>query len=246
MVIGEVILTAIVDAVIGYTLEKSADTFGERIREKLGQDPTKKALREALGQAFERLRQQHPQWVADNFDASFFEHEGAAILAQFLVMDGQPDASELASRWADSLNINNPERRAYYVSELEPIAVDFLEDLAHQLKGKEALRDLNMGRALDQTTEALQALRQQFGAEKATYGTRQDYLRWLIGRNYYLDARGTYQTQRQVQLRLTDIYIALQAQYGEATGAGERQILERELAALEREIATADGLAAEE
>ena len=245
MVIGEVILTAIVDAVIGYTLEKSADTLGERIREKLGQDPTKKALREALGQAFERLRQQHPQWVAANFDASFFEHEGAAVLAQFLIMDGQPDASELASRWADSLNINNPERRAHYVSELEPIAVDFLEDLAHQLKGKEALRDLNMSRALDQTAEALQALRQQFGAEKATYGTRRDYLRWLIGRNFYLDPRGTFQTQRQVQLRLTDIYISLQAQYGETSNVSERQLFERELAALEAEIATAN-LAAEE
>ena len=245
MVIGEVILTAIVDAVIGYTLEKSADTLGERIREKLGQDLTKKALREALGQAFERLRQQHPQWVAANFDASFFEHEGAAVLAQFLVMDGQPDASELASRWADSLNINNPERRAHYVIELEPIAVDFLEDLAHQLKGKEALRDLNISRALDQTTEALQALRQQFGAEKATYGTRQDYLGWLIGRNYYLDARGTFQTQRQVQLRLADVYISLQAQYGEAANTADRQLYEQELAALEAEITTA-GLAAEE
>ena len=140
------------------------------------------------------------------------------------MIDGHPDASELAARWADSLNINTPERHAYYISELEPIAVDFLEDLAHQLKGKEALRELNISRTLDQTTEALQALRQQFGAEKATPGTWRDYLRWLIDRNFYLDPRGTYQTQRQVQLRLADVYISLQAQYGEATNVVDRRL----------------------
>lgn len=73
------------------------------------------------------------------------------------------------------------------ISELEPIAVDFLENLAHQLKGKDALRELNISRAIDQTTEALQALRQQFGAEKVTPGTWRDYLRWLMDRNFYLD-----------------------------------------------------------
>jgi len=224
MIIGEAILTAIVDAVIAYTFERSADKLGECVWERLGLDPTKKALREALAQAFERLSRQHPQWVAANFDASFFEREGAPVLAQFLVMDGHPDASELAARWADSLNINTPERHAYYISELEPIAVDFLEDLAHQLKGKDDLRELNISRALDQTTEALQALRQQFGAEKATPGTWRDYLRWLNDRNFYLDPRGTYQTQRQVQLRLADVYISLQAQYGEATNVVDRRL----------------------
>jgi len=59
MVIGEVILTAIIDAVIGYTLEKGLDRLGGRVQEILGRDPTKKAFKEALGQAFERLRQQH-------------------------------------------------------------------------------------------------------------------------------------------------------------------------------------------
>ena len=184
MVIGEAILTAIVDAVIAYAFEHAADKLGIRVRERLGRDPTKKALKESLNQAFMQLSNQHPQWVTDNFDASFFEHEGVPILAQFLVLDGQPDPSDLALCWADSLNIQKPEQRAFYIGELEPIAVDFLEYLAHQLKGKEALRELNIGRALDQTTEALQALRRQLGADKATFGTRRDYLRWLIGRNF--------------------------------------------------------------
>ncbi len=31
--------------------------------------------------------------------------------------------------------------------------------------------------------------------------SRRNYLRWLIERNYYLDPRGTFQTQRQVQVK---------------------------------------------
>ena len=245
MLIEDVILTAIINEIIGYTIEKGAGKLGDRVKEKLGLDPTRKALKEALGGAFEQLNRQHPQWVASNFDASFFQHEGAPILAQFLLMDGQPDASELASLWADSLNIQNPERRAFYIRELEPIAVDFLEDLAHQLKGKEVLRDLNISRAIDATTEALQALRRQFGAEKATFGTRQDYLRWLIGRNLYLDSRGVFQTQRQVQVKLADVYISLQAQYGDALSTADRQVFEQERAELEEKAVIAS-LAAEE
>jgi predicted NACHT family NTPase len=53
------------------------------------------------------------------------------------------------------------------------------------------------------------------------------------------------QTQRQVQLRLADIYISLQAQYSETTNVVDRQLFEQELAALETE-ATAAGLVAEE
>ena len=77
MPIEEIILAAIADAVVGYAFEKSSDKLGEWARDKLGLNSTKKAFKEALGEAFEYLRKQHPQWVIDYFDASFFEHEGA-------------------------------------------------------------------------------------------------------------------------------------------------------------------------
>ena len=243
--ISETILTAIVDAVIGYIVDNRADRVSELIREKLGGDPVKMAFKAALDQAFNHLYKVHPQWVADNFDLSFFQLEGAPILAEFLVMDGRPDASDLAKRWADSLNLQKSEQKAFYVSELEPIALDFLEELAHQLKGQDALRELNIRRALDQATKALESLRQQLDAEKATFGTRRDYLRWLIGRNFYLDPRGTFQTQRQVQVKLDGVYISLLAQRDETLGAADRQVLEKELAELEVEHA-AGRLAAEE
>ncbi len=82
-------------------------------------------------------------------------------------------------------------------------------------------------------TETLQALRQKLGAEKATAGTRRDYLRWLIGRNMYLDPRGTFQTQRQVQVKLDEVYISLRAQRDETPGTADRHLLEKELADLE-------------
>ena len=245
MLIEEVILAAIADAVIGYAFEKSSDKLGEWARDKLGLNSTKKAFKEALGEAFERLRQQHPQWVIDYFDASFFEHEGAPVLAQFLLRDGRPDPSELAARWADSLNMQQPERRAFYTRELEPVAADFLDDLAHQLKGKAELRELHDSRTFEQSAEALQALRQKLGAEKATFGTHRDYLRWLIGRNLYLDPRGTFQTQRQVQLKLDEVYISLRAQRDETPGTADRHLLEKELADLEAKAAITH-LAAEE
>ncbi len=122
---------------------------------------------------------------------------------------------------------------AFYTRELEPVAADFLEDLAHELKSKEALRELHDSRAFEEMTGTLQALRQKLGAEKATAGTRRDYLRWLIGRNLYLDPRGTFQTQRQVQVKLDEVYISLRAQRDETPGMADRHLLEKELSDLE-------------
>ncbi len=48
MVIGEIVLTTIVDAVIGYAFEKGADRLGDRAREKLGRDPTKKGAERSV------------------------------------------------------------------------------------------------------------------------------------------------------------------------------------------------------
>lgn len=103
-----------------------------------------------------------------------------------------------------------------------------MEGFARSLKSKLELRELFDSRAYEQISETLHALQQQLGAEQATFGTRRDYLRWLIERNFYLDPRGTFQTQRQVQVKLDDIYISLQAQRDETPGAADRWVLEVE------------------
>jgi hypothetical protein len=129
-------LQIIVDNIFSHVLEHSGLT--EQVRNKLGHEPVQQAFRDALGRALEYLEKQYPQWETDLFDASFLETEGAPILAQFLIRDGHPDAGELAARWADSLGMRHPEQRVILVRELEPVAADFLDYLARELKEESA------------------------------------------------------------------------------------------------------------
>jgi len=241
MSVSETILSSITEAVFGYVLEQTG--LGDWVREKIKDKnaPQRMAFTSALKQAFEAFAQQHPEWVASNFDASFFEHEGAPVLAQFLWRDGHPDPSDLAARWADSLNLHNPERRTRYVRDLEPIAADFLDSLAHALKQEPDLAELHDSRAFEQIAKDVAALRAAIGADRATPGTCRDYLHWLIERNLYLDPRGVMQTQRQVQVKLDEVYVSLQAQHEATLSGADKQVLEAEFQRL-----AADRLAEEE
>jgi len=232
----EWLLQVIVDHIFNY-IEQSGIVekigIAEKIRTKLGLEPAKEAFKRALGKAIEQFQKQYPQWAAALFDASFFQNEGAPILAQFLVRDGHPDPSELAARWADSLNIHRPEQRITYTRELELVAANFLDHLAHELKTEPELQEINDSRAFEQLVEDLNAIRTRLNTNKATYGTLRDYLNWLIERNLYLDPRGTLQTQRQVQVKLDEVYISLQVQRDEIPNSVDRWVLEKELAELE-------------
>ncbi len=228
MLIEGVLLQAIAEKVVGYVWDKVDD----RIRRRLGLDSTTQAFKHALHKAFGRFEEQHPQWTADLFDASFFEREGSPILAQFLLRDGHPDPNELAIHWASSLNLL-PEQGAAHIHELKPIAADFLDFLSQALKEEPELKEINDSRAFEQFATDLKAIRRMFGAEQSTYQTRQDYLHWLIERNLYLDPRGTLQTQRQVQVKLDQVYISLRAQYEKTPGEVDRRLLEQELTELE-------------
>src|SRR5438046_1372879 len=121
MIVEEVVLQAIAEKVVGYAWDKVED----RVQKKLGLDPVRQAFNHALRESFEHFNVCHPEWAASLFDISFFEHEGAPLLAQFLIRDGQLDPSKLAASWANSLN-SLPERRATYIRDVEPVAADFL------------------------------------------------------------------------------------------------------------------------
>jgi HEAT repeat protein len=230
-------LQIIVDNVFAHVLEHSGLT--DRIRNQLGDEPVQKAFQDALGKALEHLVKEHPQWESDLFDASFLENEGAPILAQFLMRDGHPDPDMLAMCWADTLNIRHPEHRTILVRQLEPVAADFLDYLAHELKKEPELSELHNSRAFEQLASDLRAIRSKLGAEQATVGTRRDYLRWLIERNLYLDPRGTFQTQRQIQVRLDEVYISLRTQRDKTPGEVDRRLEEGEMAQLEWKMSKA-------
>ena len=237
MPLTEIVLTTVAERTFNYALDQGQSIIEDWVRKMLGLEPKQQAFKRALNKAYKRFEKQYPQWASDLFNASFLENEGAPILAQFLIRDGHPDPSELATCWADSLNIRNPERRTTLVRELEPAATDFLGDLAQELKKEPELSELNDSRAFEQLASDLKAIRHKLDAEQATPGTRRDYLHWLIERNLYLDPRGTFQTQRQVQVRLDEVYISLRAQRDKAPGEVDRRLLEHEMAQLEAKIA---------
>jgi HEAT repeat protein/energy-coupling factor transporter ATP-binding protein EcfA2 len=235
MPLVETLLVNIVEKVFDYLLDQT-DIQG-RLRDKLGLNPTRRAFHHALGKAAKQFEQKHAQWVESLFDLSFFAKEGSSILAQFLLPDGHPDPSVLAERWAEAINILQPERRSVYVRELEPVAADFLGTLARELKAESDLREINDSRALDQIAENTLALCQQVEANRATRGTCRDYLNWIVAQHRYLDPRGIPQTHRQVQVKLDEVYISLRAQFDETPGAVDRRLLEQEIKELEAAIA---------
>ena len=245
MPLVETALTAIVQKAFNYALDQGQNKVVGWAQDKLGLEPRQQAFKRALSKAYKKFEKQYPQWAADLFDASFLEHEGAFVLAQFLVRDGHPDPSELALRWADSLNMRNRERRTTLVRELEPAATDFLQYMTSALKAEPELSDLNDSRAFEQLASDLKAIRRKLDAEQTTPGTRWDYLHWLIERNLYLDPRGTFQTQRQVLVKLDEVYISLRAQRDKTPGEVDRRLLEKELAQLETEMVRTN-LSAEE
>jgi hypothetical protein len=247
---AEWIIPLIVDNVFGYLLDQSG--LGEAVRNRLRHDPVKQAFQDVLTSTLTQFEKQHPEWAASLFDADFLKKEATLILAQFLIRDGEPDPSDLATHWADSLNLRQSEQRMARIREIEPIAADFLDSLNHALKAEPALREINDSRALeviaggvDRISAALDAFRHRLDRDKATLGTLRDYLHWMIERNLYLDPRGTLQTQRQVQVRLDEIYVSLRAQREEIPGTVDRRLVEKEMAELQARLAAA-GLPPEE
>ena len=81
MPITEVLLTTVTGAVFGHVLRQA--NLGDQVRRTLNREPKQLAFQRALGKAIEHLEREHSEWTSTLFDASFFEREGAPILAQF-------------------------------------------------------------------------------------------------------------------------------------------------------------------
>ena len=100
----ETALAAIAKKVFDDALEQGKNTVVAWARDKVGLEPRKQAFKRALDNAYREFETRYPEWAHDLFNASFFENEGAPILAQFLLRDGHPDPTELATCGSDSLN----------------------------------------------------------------------------------------------------------------------------------------------
>ena len=149
---------------ISWALSQSG--LGDTLRKALGREPAQKAFRRATKKALEEFEEAHPALAGILLDAEFFEGESAPILGQFLVRNAQPDASQLASRWAESLTRTGDDH--FFVRDLEAPAVDLLGFLANALKTEPDLRELNDSRTFENIDRTLTALRKTFAADEAT------------------------------------------------------------------------------
>jgi hypothetical protein len=181
----------------------------KKVLRALGREPVERAFQRALERAAQTLEREHPRWTAALFDRSFFEREAAPVLADLLVGARPADPSRLALQWASSISRSQGMRQTLRARELEPVAARFLEDLETELRREPSLAELNRGRALESSADALEALRRRLDAEAATPGTLWDYAHWLVGRTAYLDPRGLPDAPAPVELKLDDVYVRL-------------------------------------
>lgn len=111
MPLTEIAAAAVTKAVFAYVLKEAG--VADQIKRGLGQDPVQKAYSRALARAVREFEEKRPDASQILFDASFLSKEAQPILAQFLIRTGSPDPTDLASRWAESLNIQNNEARTW-------------------------------------------------------------------------------------------------------------------------------------
>lgn len=153
-----------------------------------------------------------PRLAADLFDPDFLAANGEGLMLDFFAgTDDEAVADKLCQVWRDQFDREN--RAAdQWMQQVRTGVVLFLEALARECGRRQALHPLIALRAQTGTVAELKALRRELAPTVVSDGDAEDrYLAWLVTRNTYLDARGTLQTQRQVQLRLDDIFVNLSA-----------------------------------
>jgi NACHT domain len=156
-----------------------------------------------------KLEADCPEWVAALFDESFLTKEAAPVFAAVVTRGRDASATELARRYVTSLG---PSRTAQQsVRKTERVAGVALAAYTAEIRRHDVVSDVLDSKALDSIADRLADLVAASAAGRPTEGTLWDYIDWVIDRNLYLDSRGTFQTQRQVQLRLDKIFVSLDA-----------------------------------
>ncbi len=154
--IGEALLAAVAEAVLGYVLQESG--LAERLRAGLGLDPRKHAFQVALARTYAAFVRQYPQWTASFFDERFLTEKAAPLLADLLTRRGRPDPAQLAHLYAqECLGIADPGQWGR-LGEATCAAADFLRWLEAELAPQPALQDLWDSRALEQIVANTEAI----------------------------------------------------------------------------------------
>jgi len=249
----------IADNVLGYALDQSG--IGEKLHEKFKPDAAKIALQHALGVTFGHFKQRYSQLVDEPFmQISFEDRKSGAILGQLLLRNGKSNSDDLADLWATRRYPDDATLRANSLNTFKPIAKDFFDYLTNALKAEATLQEMFNNIAREQTASGVTsidkgvtsidknvaAILHKMDSNVDLTPIRHDYLHWLIELNMYLDVRGVPQTQRQVQVKLEEVYIMLRAQRDDELSSSERSLLDKELRDIERRYATLTSLRGED
>lgn len=89
------------------------------------------AFQAAISRAYDSFARRYPRWVDSFFDEYFVRHVAAPRLKRCMQRATLPAPVELARLWADQFPPNHPAER--YITELTPVAADFLDRLETQL-----------------------------------------------------------------------------------------------------------------
>lgn len=201
----------------------SATGLGDGVKRLLRADASEQAVARAMTAALTEVEEAYPAFAASLFDAGFVTSQ-APLLGRLLTRTGVVHPSEIALAWSQYLGSTSEDIAYGRVRDAESVSAMFLNRLTLGLLNEPALKDIADARALEQVTCDVAAIKEAVAESRPTLGTRLDYFEWLRARNLYLDARGTLQTQRQVQLRLEDVYVGLAAQRETST-----QLLDKRL-----------------
>src|SRR5579884_755932 len=117
----EWLLKTLAEKVIAYAFDQSG--LKEKVSESFKRDATADAFWRSLQKTCFQFERRYPQLAAEDLFNPSLHDEYIPILAQFLLLDGHPNPSDLASLWADALYKGQPEKRAVSMRKLEPIAV---------------------------------------------------------------------------------------------------------------------------
>jgi HEAT repeat protein len=192
-------------------LEWVASEVGDEADGLIGDRKKQAVLSKGFGQAvqtiFDSWETDHRQLVAEGFDLSFLEREGAAQLAQLLLPAGQVDGVGLAMCWALTLGRVDAAACAR-LSRAEMPAAEFLSSLERQLRTKPAFSNIFKRRDEFRRTQLLEEHARAAGAEPITSAVRRGYLHWVASQYELLNSRGIRQTQAlAISLPLEKVYV---------------------------------------
>ena len=99
---------------------------------------TRWALRRATVNAHAKFAKRYPQYAAALFDEHFLASRAADLLERYITSDDPPKSVELAGAWAEQIHMREGTKAAL-VSELTPVASNFLFLFEAELMGKDRI-----------------------------------------------------------------------------------------------------------